>query len=902
MNLFTKLDRLFMSRRFSVIALVLILFGVVICGWVSGNLTKLDPALLVDLVGLFVALAIVAYCLNGVRCYWGSEFGVSDQLTLKLEQAERSLDILRNFNVAVNQDDSEVAVWSRVCHNLIQKGKYRSASVGVFEGEDDNAIRPIAHAGDRINPSDPLEDSCEYFPKLWRNPAEKIPFKHEAVSHAFGGHVLIHRRANLRPGEISSFILSLPLVNEGDNLLGYLTVCSDKNPPFSQPEIELLQESATRTLRDIEAIKSITSLRSLTNELAESEFKFSKIFHSCPVPMFIEKAADGTFLDLNEECLKLFKTSREEVVGRTSSELGLWSNPNLRQEVISKIIKDGGIRNYEINTFNMLHEPCNLLWSAELIVLDDENYFLGSAVDITERKREESKRHLQLAALSAAADAIAITDDKGNVEWINQAFSILTGYKSCEIVGRNIRMLRPSGNTAEFYEKLWRDISGGCVWRGEVINRRKDGSLFNASCTITPVCDPVTQSCHYILIGQDVTERPRLEQKVRQSQKMEAIGQLAGGIAHDFNNVLAALMIQAELLEATKGLPEDVVEGVRQIIADANRAASLTRQLLLFSRCQAVETKTCDLNKVVANLGNFLRRVIGEHMCLTVDLSSESLLTCADSCLLDQVLLNLVVNSRDAMPKGGCINIRTSRIEITTEGKRLYPDASVGTYVCLDVSDTGRGISPEDLPKIFEPFFTTKEIGKGTGLGLATVFGIVKQHKGWITVDSKLGVGTLFRVFFPAAEDGVVIDSCSSMICQTMYGTETILLVEDDSVVRTQIANVLDRLGYVTLCAPNVEVAYQLWRQKRNIITLLISDIVMPGETSGFSLAREFVGQKPELKVIFTSGYNPDFLGLDAQLQSNETFLPKPFGLAQLATEIRKLVDNRSEKQVARNG
>ena len=351
---------------------------------------------------------------------------------------------------------------------------------------------------------------------------------------------------------------------------------------------------------------------------------------------------------------------------------------------------------------------------------------------------------------TSAADAILITDPGGIMLWHNPAFARLTGYAASEIIGKKSNLLKSGKQRPEVYTELWRTITSGQVWRGEIINRRKDGSLYTEQITITPVRGDTGEISNYVAIKQDVTERKQLEAQLRQSQKMQAIGQLAGGVAHDFNNLLAVIRgnIELVLMDQTH-ISNEARESLGEMASAADRAADLTRQLLTFGRKQAMQARPVDLNELVTNLTKMLRRVIGEDIQLQCRCAARPLLVQADVGMMEQVLTNLIVNSRDAMPRGGRLLVTTEAVLMEAADLRAHSERRPGDFVCLSVTDTGTGIAAEHLPRVFEPFFTTKEPGKGTGLGLATVYGIIERHQGWIEVSSQVDVGIHIQTLPP---------------------------------------------------------------------------------------------------------------------------------------------------------
>ena len=391
----------------------------------------------------------------------------------------------------------------------------------------------------------------------------------------------------------------------------------------------------------------------------------------------------------------------------------------------------------------------------------------------------------------------------------------------------------------------------------------------------------------------NITQRKLLEAQFRQSQKMDAFGQLAGGVAHDFNNILAVIQLQAGLLKEAPDATQQQKDFADEIKKATERAANLTRQLLLVGRKQMLLPRDLNLSDIVGGITKMLQRIVGEDVLMVLKLSPQPLLIRADAGMMDQILMNLTVNARDAMPKGGSLTIETSGIVIDEDSAAQQAHARPGSFACLSVTDTGCGIPPEILSRIFEPFFTTKEIGKGTGLGLATVFGIVQQHQGWITVYSEPGRGATFRIYLPrltAPLDKTIIWPALS---DTRGGSETILLVEDDSSLRTAVQKILVRLGYRVLEASTGAEALEIWNQHRATIRLLLTDLVMPGGVTGIELAAQLLQQEPKLKVIYASGYSAKAAGRDFPLEEGVNFLPKPFEAHNLAQTVRKCLDKR---------
>ncbi len=523
---------------------------------------------------------------------------------------------------------------------------------------------------------------------------------------------------------------------------------------------------------------------------------------------------------------------------------------------------------------------------------------LGVAINIDSQKAAEENLRLQGAALEAAANAIVITDAKGTILWVNQAFTSLTGYGREESIGQTPRMLKSCEHDHHFYEHLWSTIRSGQVWRGEIKNRKKDGSLYHEEMTITPVSPASGEITNFIAIKQDVTDKKKLEAQYRHAQKMEAVGRLAGGIAHDFNNVLSVI-IGYSSLSLEKLEPAHAVAGhLLNIKSAAERAASLVKQLLTFSRQQVVYPRIIDLNALVKNTQDMLRRLVGEDVSITVKETTPLGTIKADVGQLEQVLMNLVVNARDAIADGGQVTIETRNVYLDESYQSEHEPVKPSHYVMLSVSDTGCGMDEKTKVRIFEPFYTTKEPGRGTGLGLATIYGIVKQSGGYIWVYSEPCQGTIFKLYFPLVSDIPEVLSKPRERTEVRGGSETILLVEDDEAVRDLIVLTLQNAGYTVLDASTPEAAIELAANHAGKVDLLLSDIVMPS-ISGIRLTPMLRTSRPDLKVILMSGYAAETLARQAPIPLDVRFLEKPFTKDSLLTTIQNVLGGNRDIEVS---
>jgi len=510
-----------------------------------------------------------------------------------------------------------------------------------------------------------------------------------------------------------------------------------------------------------------------------------------------------------------------------------------------------------------------------------------------ERKRAEqdllAREERFRALVEHSADAIALLDRTGTLIYASHSTERVLGYQAEEVLGRHaLDLIHPDDVPAVAGRLLELQDRPGAAVVMEARYRHKDGSWRYGECSVANrLSDAAVRAL--VLNYREITERRRLEEQLRQAQKMEAVGRLAGGVAHDFNNVLTAIFGYADLL--TEELPEghQARGDLDEIRKAAQRASTLTRQLLAFSRQQVLQPMVLSLNDLVADVQNMLVRLVGEDVEVRLSLSPDAGNVRADAGQLQQVLLNLVVNARDAMPTGGKLLLETANADLTEQYAELHQPVIPGRYVMLAVSDTGSGMDAETKARIFEPFFTTKEQGRGTGLGLSTVYGIVKQSGGYVWVYSEPGRGTTFKLYFPRVDAPAEIPAPPRETA-TLTGTETILVAEDDDMLRPLAKGLLQKLGYTVLEAENAERALDLARARTGPIHLLVADVVMPG-ASGRELARRLAHTRPDTRVLYVSGYTDDAIVHHGMLEPGLNFLQKPFTPGALARKVREILD-----------
>jgi two-component system cell cycle sensor histidine kinase/response regulator CckA len=502
----------------------------------------------------------------------------------------------------------------------------------------------------------------------------------------------------------------------------------------------------------------------------------------------------------------------------------------------------------------------------------------------------ERERRRLIAAIEQTTDAVIILDTRNVIRYVNPAFERVSGWSRDEALGRLFPSVFGDRQEAELERILAAVVAGEKVWRGRLANRRKNGELYTVDLSLSPIRDKAGTVVSCVSVQRDITEELELEERFRQAHKMEAVGRLAGGVAHDFNNLLTAILGYANILSSQLPASAPEQSDVSQIRRAAERAAALTRQLLAFSRKQVFQPQVINLNAVVRDMERMLRPVIGEDVEVATELDERLGPVKADPGQIEQVIMNLAINARDAMPNGGRLTLSTRNEDIGEKRASRHAGLERGAYAVLSVTDTGTGLSPEVLPHLFEPFFTTKEEGKGTGLGLATVYGIVKQSGGHIEAVSREGQGTAFVIRLPRLSGEAVPAASLDDGGTAVRGTERILLVEDNVMVNDLIQKVLAHHGYDVMVAAHPSQALSIAADEARRIDLLITDMVMPG-MGGRELAEKITARRAGLKVLFISGYTDTSFMYEGAREPGRAFLQKPFSPRALARTVREVLD-----------
>jgi PAS domain S-box-containing protein len=561
----------------------------------------------------------------------------------------------------------------------------------------------------------------------------------------------------------------------------------------------------------------------------------------------------------------------------------------------AQLLAEGGPRDIEFRVV-WPDGGVHVLFGRATVVRDESGQAIrvyGTNLDITERKRAEkallqSQEKYRLI-VDAANEGIWVIDEYDKTSFVNAQMADMLGYEVEEMIGRKLESFMFGEDLPDYAQKKEKRRQG-IAEHFERQWRRKDGQVVQTIVSATPIIDNEHHFLGSFAMILDITERKKLEAQLRQAQKMESIGTLAGGVAHDFNNILTAIIGYGHiaLLKMSKDDPNRT--NIEQILEASNRATHLTKDLLLFSRKQPLDRKPIDLNEDILKLGKFLVRVIGEDIAFKTSLSGGTIPVFADEHQIGQVLMNLATNSRDSMPKGGTFTISTELVHLDEEFTSKHGLEMPGKYVLISVSDTGHGMDEETKQRIFEPFYTTKEVGKGTGLGLAVVYGIVKQHAGCINVYSEPGIGTTFKIYLPVIVSGAAEEKATTSEELPVGGTETILLAEDNESVRNLIVSVLKESGYTVITAVDGEDAVSKYQENEDKIQLLLFDLIMP-KKNGKEAYDEISQIRPDIKAIFASGYSPDIIRDKGALGSSTTVVYKPISPIDLLKKVRSVLD-----------
>ena len=639
------------------------------------------------------------------------------------------------------------------------------------------------------------------------------------------------------------------------------------------------------------AIQDITEKKNTEQELGNSEKSYRELFDSSNDAIYIQDR-NGVFLAVNKGAEKMYGYPKEYFVGRTPEFISAEGKNDL--QMVGKCIEKAFAGEPQLFEFWGKRKNGDIF--PKEVRLHKGTYFgkeviIAMAQDITKRKQAEEQLLKLSQALEQSPVSIVILNSTRLIEYVNDGFCQITGFDPSEVIGEDPLILRAKDHDRQVYDDLWATIEKGGTWQGELLSRRKDGKPFWEEVTAAPLFDDMGNITHYIAFKIDVTEKKAMEEEFRQAMKMEAIGRLAGGVAHDFNNLLTVILGYTELILMKMDADSPFYKKIQEIDKAGRRAEQVTSQLLAFSRKQIMQPKILEVNRLIREMQKMLPRLIGEHIQLELQLDRKDSLIKTDPGQIEQVILNLAINARDAMPEGGKLVIRTGRKKIGREEARQYEDIEPGEYVKIIVKDMGSGMADETVERIFEPFFTTKEKGRGTGLGLSTVYGIIKQSKGHIAVESAPGRGSTFKIYLPlvSGEQASEKEENADVIPS---GDEYILVVEDEHSLKELVIETLEKFGYKIIAASNGKEALELCAKENCAPDLILTDVIMPA-MGGKQFYEEVKIKYPDTKVIYMSGYTDDDIVKQGVLTPDTEFIQKPFNLMDLVKKVRNVLDDK---------
>jgi two-component system, cell cycle sensor histidine kinase and response regulator CckA len=808
----------------------------------------------------------------------------------ELHSVNRALMTLSECNQAIVRAANETELLHDACRIIVDFGGYRFAWVGIAESDENKTVRPVVHAGHAAGYLETPTISWSDTEQGWGPTGSAIRTGRPVVADdiATQPHYDLWREEALKQGFASS--IALPLKENG-RVFAALNIYADETNAFNKEEVKLLIELAEDLSYGISSLRTKQKLEASEERLRMALMASRQGFYDLNV-VTGEAVVSAEYAQMFGYEPSEFQETNQKWVERL--------HPDDRDHVAAfyRSYIAGEVENYQVE-FRQRTKSGDWKWILSLGKIVARNpdgsplRMVGTHLDITARKRSEEAQRRLATAIEQSIESIMMTDKTGKITYVNPAFEQISGYRSEEVLGRDTRFLKSDIHDSAHYKDLVDAIRGGNSWKGRIASQRRDGKIIYEDLAISPVRDSSGEIVSFVDVAHDVTEHIALEKQLIQAQKMESIGTLAGGVAHDFNNLLQVVLGYSELILADERFESRIRDDLGKINQAARTGADLVQSLLTFSRKTETKPRPLNLNHQIDRVRKLLSRTVPKMIEIQLNLCGDLSSINADPTQVEQILMNLAVNARDAMPDGGKLLIETQNATLDEDYCKTHLGSTPGDYVLLQFSDTGQGMDRDTLEHIFEPFYTTKGVGEGTGLGLAMVYGIVKQHGGYIMCYSKPGQGTTFKIFFPA-EPSHYETGRESLKPTSRGGTETILLVDDEVLIRDLGERILNRVGYTVITASNGKEALEIYRKKQSRIGLVILDLIMP-EMGGKQCLEEMLKICPQAKVLIASGYRANGPAKEAVGAGAKGFVTKPYDMNRMIQTVRDVLDGERE-------
>jgi two-component system, cell cycle sensor histidine kinase and response regulator CckA len=744
-------------------------------------------------------------------------------------------------------------------------------------------------------PDGTLVDANQAYFDLWKLPPEATAMIGRFNALTSKRSIELGIDSTIRRAFSGEVIIIPPLESDITILLRELGIeVREAEKRWLRPHFYPVKDSKGTVCYVVMLHEDVTESKRAEDALNEIQERFEKAFYDSPMPMNILNVVTGKRIEVNNSYIELTGYTREELTSHSLDVFHISVDPQHLKKGIAKLLANGRSRNFPTQIRTKAGEVKDILINSTMIDVEERDLAIVTLIDITERNRTEALLRQLSQAVEQSPVSVMITATDGTIQYVNPKFCEISGYNVDEVKGQTPRILKSGVHSDDFYQHIWQTISSGQVWHGELCNKKKDGELYWESASIVGVKNLQGDITHYVAVKEDITERRRAEEQHTQQERLAAVGQLAAGIAHDFNNILGVIVIYAQMLNQSTEISPQFRKRVEIIRQQAKHASSLIQQILDFSHHSNMEKQPVDLLVLLKEQVRLFKRILPEHIEVQLASDDKNYTLNADPTHMQQIITNLAVNARDAMPAGGLLRITLSKIVFEESDPLPVIGMTAGEWFKVSISDTGPGMSAEVMEHIFEPFFTTKERGQGTGLGLAQVYGIVRQHGGYIHVTSQPGNGATFDLYFPPLAHPADAQVAADDLVDTPQGTgKYILLVEDNEPLRLGLGELLAGWDYNVIEASNGLEAVSILAEGGAAIDLVISDVIMP-KMGGADLFAHIKERYPHIPVVFMTGHFDESEMKKFELLGLKKWLSKPVDIPTLAQVVADLIGEKS--------